>query len=80
MGGAITHIDGNTIGLSNVFIEGAAGSGTLLRDAARTAQDAGAGRTVVGYGTPEDLADLAPLGFTSLGVQRVWLSGADAQG
>ena len=76
IGGAITHANGETLGLSNVFVEGQGARGDFLRAAARLAfREAGA-RSVVGYGSPEELRDLVPLGFVGLGKQRVWLSGA----
>ena len=73
IGGAITHAHESTLGLSNVFSEGASGRGDYLRDAARRAIAAAGERTVVGYGDDAALADLMPLGFRSVGTNRVWL-------
>ncbi len=72
VGGAITHAHQNTLGLSNVFANGKSAHGTFLRQAARLAIARAAERMVVGYGSDRELEDLSPLGFRSLGRNRIW--------
>lgn len=74
VGGAITHSGDHTLGLSNVFLRSESATGAFLRDAARLAMRVAGDRPVVGYGSLQELQDLAPLGFQGLGTQRVWLS------
>ena len=75
IGGALTHGHEDTLGLSNVFTNGAAASGAHLRDAARHALRVAGARAVVGYGGTSELAALAPLGFEAWGPKRVFITG-----
>ncbi len=66
--GLIANIDSGVVGISNAF-----GSSDGVVQCIDAAMKIGNGRSIVGYGSEEELGSLMKLGFVGLGKLRIWL-------
>jgi hypothetical protein len=70
--GVVANRAANAVGLTNLFVRGAAGKATR-GDCVDAAAAVFPGLPLVGYESGKDLADSRALGFSSLGSLRVWV-------